>query len=197
MRGEDVRVGSERPCREETPPHAWGRQRRMSMMQFIVRNTPTCVGKTGAIISLKNPFKKHPHMRGEDIVARYKGSGEVETPPHAWGRQAIDAKVGAIQRNTPTCVGKTAPCPFGVFKGWKHPHMRGEDGKGRDRHEIGKETPPHAWGRQHVRNFIVALGRNTPTCVGKTNSQRTRRGPSWKHPHMRGEDEGGINPLAL
>ena len=148
MRGEDLYRCQADSGFWETPPHAWGRRCKKSCSEDAYGNTPTCVGKTGAIISLKNPFKKHPHMRGEDIVARYKGSGEVETPPHAWGRQAIDAKVGAIQRNTPTCVGKTAPCPFGVFKGWKHPHMRGEDGKGRDRHEIGKETPPHAWGRR-------------------------------------------------
>ena len=144
MRGEDMSSMNFSGLSRETPPHAWGRRCKKSCSEDAYGNTPTCVGKTGAIISLKNPFKKHPHMRGEDIVARYKGSGEVETPPHAWGRQAIDAKVGAIQRNTPTCVGKTAPCPFGVFKGWKHPHMRGEDGKGRDRHG------------------------NTPTCVGKT-----------------------------
>ena len=66
MRGEDVRVGSERPCREETPPHAWGRQRRMSMMQFIVRNTPTCVGKTTFLHRTLETGEKHPHMRGED-----------------------------------------------------------------------------------------------------------------------------------
>ena len=107
MRGEDVRVGSERPCREETPPHAWGRQRRMSMMQFIVRNTPTCVGKTNDCAAFAPRIWKHPHMRGEDehILAGLERG--AETPPHAWGRQHRHVFCTPPNRNTPTCVGKT------------------------------------------------------------------------------------------
>ena len=36
------------------------------MMQFIVRNTPTCVGKTTFLHRTLETGEKHPHMRGED-----------------------------------------------------------------------------------------------------------------------------------
>ena len=90
----------------------------------------------------------------------------------------------------------------------KHPHMRGEDSRiSEDRynmvetppHAWGRqqpaggfadetETPPHAWGRLRRAGGTDRLGRNTPTCVGKTARNRSPRGRTGKHPHMRGED---------
>ncbi len=50
---------------------------------------------------------KHPHVRGEDPPMSTTGAWFWETPPRAWGRQRVDVELDFIDRNTPTCVGKT------------------------------------------------------------------------------------------
>ena len=52
-----------------------------------MRNTPTCVGKTGDTHHTIKVNEKHPHVRGEDC------------------RQQLFYAI--LDRNTPTCVGKT------------------------------------------------------------------------------------------
>ena len=68
------------------------------------------------------------------------------------------------------------------------PHVRGEDNAKTGQARPERETPPRAWGRRlrtarHERN-----GRNTPTCVGKTDSRVKLEFTLEKHPHVRGED---------
>ena len=53
--------------------------------------------------------------------------------------------------NTPTCVGKTAPQIASPPLPGKHPHVRGEDGLHESAGDVGKETPPRAWGRRWYR----------------------------------------------
>ena len=50
-----------------------------------------------------------------------------ETPPRAWGRHALKGSALAMDRNTPTGVGKTVAGVGGKFGVGKHPHGRGED----------------------------------------------------------------------
>ncbi len=50
------------------------------------------------------------------------------------------------------------------------------------------ETPPRVWGRHDRAREIGLLPRNTPTCVGKTSSQKPHAPPHRKHPHVCGED---------
>ena len=71
------------------------------------RNTPTCVGKTFPISNLSRLQEKHPHVRGEDVLATRRIPRPIETPPRAWGRLGEAASQTAGNRNTPTCVGKT------------------------------------------------------------------------------------------
>ena len=169
MRGEDFVRNLRNLCKQETPPHAWGRSDSATCQLYAPGNTPTCVGKT----SSEPPC---PPSTGE-------------TPPHAWGRLRMiavaDAKIwkhphmrgedqkaleskGIGYRNTPTCVGKTIKQEFKRGPKRKHPHMRGEDGDDGGTAAQEPETPPHAWGRRV--SFRCALGKagNTPTCVGKT-----------------------------
>ena len=156
--------------------------------QMRVGNTPTCVGKTrpAFVVTVRN--WKHPHMRGEDGKSRSTGTGASETPPHAWGRRGVFPPRGIVQRNTPTCVGKTRDALHFKRRAGKHPHMRGEDRVVVAGHGQAPETPPHAWGRRRTPRLACVLPGNTPTCVGKTANART--GPLFlkKHPHMRGED---------
>ena len=148
MRGEDLYRCQADSGFWETPPHAWGRRCKKSCSEDAYGNTPTCVGKTGAIISLKNPFKKHPHMRGEDKLSTLRWVPFRETPPHAWGRQ-LHVPLGFSRGgNTPTCVGKTEREGIGMKLVKKHPHMRGEDSVSTFIRKCQIETPPHAWGRR-------------------------------------------------
>ena len=69
-----------------------------------------------------------------------------------------------------------------------HPHGRGEDDKRSARPQIGKETPPRAWGRRQAQRTPADWQGNTPTGVGKTSRRRTDAECGRKHPHGRGED---------
>ena len=87
MRGEDPILLRITKGVKETPPHAWGRLSTQSREASILRNTPTCVGKTFEIPDQNTLWWKHPHMRGEDSL-----SADVSL---------------SYSGNTPTCVGKT------------------------------------------------------------------------------------------
>ncbi len=107
MRGEDNSRIGDSIGRQETPPHAWGRHDLNTIHQNLLRNTPTCVGKTVDEHYRSFPREKHPHMRGEDFLLSRKFRNYIETPPHAWGRQLHNLCDWITSRNTPTCVGKT------------------------------------------------------------------------------------------
>ena len=176
MRGEDNSIQGQKVPAIETPPHAWGRLDRTPASQCSPRNTPTCVGKTSGFWILAFVYRKHPHMRGEDMASGCTKDEVAETPPHAWGRRRKQNAPHKRHGNTPTCVGKTTHT---LLRKYRIP-----------------ETPPHAWGRPSSPASGRASGRNTPTCVGKTTSIRSSLGVGWKHPHMRGEDQANA-PTSL
>ena len=112
----------------------------------------------------------------------------TETPPRAWGRRAIFSAIPFGERNTPTCVGKTAEEWEEECLQRKHPHVRGEDRTSNSCTEKHMETPPRAWGRHMDGDASLDDWRNTPTCVGKTFYQSQELFFNKKHPHVRGED---------
>ena len=107
MRGEDGIIVWQVTPMLETPPHAWGRLSSRISAFSLLRNTPTCVGKTLAYKCRALGYEKHPHMRGEDFSGCYALVPTMETPPHAWGRLRLERSFYSRWRNTPTCVGKT------------------------------------------------------------------------------------------
>ena len=127
MRGEDLPISVRLKKTSETPPHAWGRREHIPTIICLLRNTPTCVGKTVLTSNSTTNFRKHPHMRGEDSPCGLARAYERETPPHAWGRPMRKLQALVRHRNTPTCVGKTCLHPLELSDRRKHPHMRGED----------------------------------------------------------------------
>ena len=156
----------------ETPPRAWGRPGDGRRLELTEGNTPTCVGKTDAAGNSLPMARKHPHVRGEDAFGRLYESFVGETPPRAWGRPRGYCWGVASPGNTPTCVGKTVSESSENVKIEKHPHVRGEDLIYALINDVGKETPPRAWGRLGHDGFTGFCRGNTPTCVGKTlNSQ--------------------------
>ncbi len=90
--------------------------------------------------------------------------------------------------NTPTCVGKTDLDLTYRAHHQKHPHLRGEDVVKRHADVVVPETPPPAWGRLPTYRACQLLSGNTPTCVGKTQTQDEFSFSGQKHPHLRGED---------
>ena len=177
----------------ETPPHAWGRRNWFDCTATALRNTPTCVGKTGnRVMSILRRWK-HPHMRGEDPLRGRWAWSSWETPPHAWGRRRECHRNENICGNTPTCVGKTSKLHAVSQATGKHPHMRGEDRRNIPSKLRKLETPPHAWGRHITRKITIDNRGNTPTCVGKTDYTRWMSAHIQKHPHMRGEDSESMS----
>ncbi len=152
------------------------------------RNTPTGVGKTVVMVIGERAAGKHPHRRGEDSWRSKISPTRTETPPQAWGRRRAGVHRARAVGNTPTGVGKTHQLRGSRQPCRKHPHRRGEDW-GRNRVALHcTETPPQAWGRPSKIKVGDTPIRNTPTGVGKTRRARSRRSPTEKHPHRRGED---------
>ena len=174
----------------ETPPRAWGRLSKGTLLKTGRRNTPTGVGKTSRLSLLRLGGQKHPHGRGEDSNFFTNITSNVETPPRAWGRLQTVARQKLPGGNTPTGVGKTN---FSFLPGttWrKHPHGRGEDDRIAVKMKTMVETPPRAWGRLTGCAMPEASTRNTPTGVGKTIPPHLPTSCIRKHPHGRGEDRG-------
>ena len=187
-RGEDGACAAGLVSVQETPPRAWGRPPASRAVTPRARNTPTGVGKTSADIESTPCLEKHPHGRGEDGGFLGGDGGLPETPPRAWGRQALPAEPDPDHGNTPTGVGKTAPLDHALSELRKHPHGRGEDPCLCGLTRLCGETPPRAWGRQADPARSYSLIRNTPTGVGKTGAVPSQPAQQRKHPHGRGED---------
>ena len=49
VRGEDTGVPASHAAKLETPPRAWGRRLSCMCLSWLIRNTPTCVGKTSLV----------------------------------------------------------------------------------------------------------------------------------------------------
>ncbi len=94
----------------------------------------------------------------------------------------------AKERNTPTCVGRTAARPGWPRDNQKHPHVRGEDSPRVSAEATRLETPPRAWGGLLDSSIVSPEAGNTPTCVGRTGQTPGTAREMKKHPHVRGED---------
>ncbi len=99
VRGEDGLSYRNRLIEAETPPRAWGRLTTHSIRQQKPRNTPTCVGKTSKVGKWYIVAKKHPHVRGEDVLRLSCTVFGWETPPRAWGRHQHIVKEREFNHN--------------------------------------------------------------------------------------------------
>ena len=68
VRGEDDFSAPEVAEPGETPPRAWGRPLYRHAEGHKRGNTPTCVGKTLPRFAAFSARRKHPHVRGEDLI---------------------------------------------------------------------------------------------------------------------------------
>ena len=111
----------------------------------------------------------------------------IGSPPHAWGDSESDRGNAALDRFTPTRVGRlrSAPPPCGSPP--VHPHTRGEIPGGTQHRGPDVGSPPHAWGDFPRFPLTSGQGRFTPTRVGRFPAFTDRVTPLPVHPHTRGE----------
>ena len=172
-----------------SPPRAWGGRPSTQRGSSARRLTPTCVGRTALPWPGPGKIPAHPHVRGEDRSAAFSPSLVSGSPPRAWGGRGGDGERHDPRRLTPTCVGRTASGWTTSSHGPAHPHVRGEDHRGRDGPRAAVGSPPRAWGGRRRRSSRRRGSRLTPTCVGRTRAPvRPPRTPA-AHPHVRGEDK--------
>ena len=86
-------------------------------------------------------------------------------------------------------MGKTRYTHSSWWRIKKHPHVHGEDTIPFSQTNRYGETPPRAWGRQQCLDEVTGYKGNTPTCMGKTDTEPEQRVLDEKHPHVHGEDE--------
>ena len=189
VRGDDVVTPSGGRHLYGSPPRAWGRPPPEQETSLPLRFTPTCVGTTHSPPASTAPRSVHPHVRGDDVESRVSAQPLRGSPPRAWGRPAQQAGSLPGLRFTPTCVGTTLPAHRAPRMRAVHPHVRGDD------QVIGRAgrraagSPPRAWGRRCRGRRTRRQRRFTPTCVGTTRAERTRRLRRAVHPHVRGDDD--------
>ena len=67
VRGEDRSRQNPLRCVTETPPRAWGRQPLGDASWVTLRNTPTCVGKTGRTMNCREALRNTPTCVGKTL----------------------------------------------------------------------------------------------------------------------------------
>ena len=208
VRGEDKKVIEICHAASGSPPRAWGGLTPGGLPRVPVRLTPTCVGRTVPVVTVRVCAPAHPHVRGEDWSRPRTTARTIGSPPRAWG--GLDRRVGGLIVGglTPTCVGRTPARPQLRRSCAAHPHVRGEDAGGGlrpgarqahphvrgedipddpdEREEFG--SPPRAWGGQLAGERLEPDEGLTPTCVGRTTSSAPPLALARAHPHVRGED---------
>ncbi len=170
------------------PPRAWGRRLDHDGDHPSFRFTPTCVGTTSIICSVKNATGVYPHVRGDDGVGSISSPLYHGLPPRAWGRHLKEENNPAGYRFTPTCVGTTHTRRSHQFPRWVYPHVRGDDFISAMARAAVGGLPPRAWGRPGVIGPGTVIDRFTPTCVGTTPCWPPGRAHLPVYPHVRGDD---------
>ena len=151
-----------------SPPRVWGNPLTGRHDNRRGRFTPTCVGKSLGINFATGCPTVHPHVCGEitgvvGVIDRPHGSpprvwgnrhgdADVEreygSPPRVWGnRRQLDRRP-AVNRFTPTCVGKSepdSPCPS---RPTVHPHVCGEIISVTLISAAHHGSPPRVWGNR-------------------------------------------------
>ena len=148
MRGENEKREKCSIAFSGTSPHAWGKQKGKKLFHGLIRNIPTCVGKTPLDLQHIILSQEHPHMRGENRTSGVVHVSPAGTSPHAWGKLRLLSKAFPRARNIPTCVGKTSRQYFRCRRFSEHPHMRGENSKVEQTTGRSTGTSPHAWGKR-------------------------------------------------
>ena len=151
-----------------SPPQVWGNQPELNDLATGERFTPTGVGKSDCDSTRPGWTTVHPHRCGE-ILGGIADERDVKgSPPQVWGNQPADTDFQAVQRFTPTGVGKSEA---GALVGYilpVHPHRCGEIRQWSRNGAGGDGSPPQVWGNHGCKLPLPRWSRFTPTGVGKS-----------------------------
>ena len=131
-----------------SPPRGWGKRTGIRLYIFLIRFTPTRVGKT--------------------IGYRKDSDMQHGSPPRGWGKLVTFIQVYASIRFTPTRVGKTTKASAFLQMSTVHPHAGGENDTNPILPRAHFGSPPRGWGKRHAEMKTLQQLRFTPTRVGKT-----------------------------
>jgi len=109
MRGDNLQHHARSVLGCGSPPHAWGQCRLRTAQRSRTRFTPTCVGTISRRRYHRPNLSVHPHMRGDNLMARTPAALNHGSPPHAWGQCDLARVFPEVLRFTPTCVGTISP----------------------------------------------------------------------------------------
>src|SRR5271157_1814418 len=149
------------------------------------RNRPS--GPTSPLV-FTTCIGRSPHARGDNFSSSHLMSGNVGSPPRAWGQRHRGCPVNRIIRFTPTRVGTTRCFNREPPSNSVHPHARGDNINFRPGKIERGGSPPRAWGQHRPFAVDSRSGRFTPTRVGTTWSASLPRLPRAVHPHARGDN---------
>ncbi len=186
--GEDLVTPGGHHATAGTPPRRWGGPRYARWASRDRRNTPTSVGRTTSRPSCTRLSPEHPHVGGEDHSDAPQVGVRVGTPPRRWGGRLPRLHGEALDRNTPTSVGRTISSMRETTALAEHPHVGGEDLEERPCVANPLGTPPRRWGGLLPDGVPAVARRNTPTSVGRTPGTPCARSTTPEHPHVGGED---------
>ena len=106
MCGEKKSTSEKSTCKTGSPPHVRGKAVRVVALEFRIRITPACAGKSGWTASKKPAGRDHPRMCGEKAFKRSKSKELLGSPPHVRGKDAERKGRRIPEGITPACAGK-------------------------------------------------------------------------------------------
>ena len=127
IRGENLRIIVENGEPWETSPHTRGKRTPRIHTSPRFGNIPAYAGKTRSELHDQRRARKHPRIRGENLVDDSWRIMGGETSPHTRGKPADEYLSLDSQRNIPAYAGKTTVLSFRPLGRRKHPRIRGEN----------------------------------------------------------------------
>ena len=148
---------------------------------------PACAGSTRQARRPSIRPRDHPRLRGEHSNTINLWQRNMGSSPLARGAHGERGRTPALGGIIPACAGSTRLRCTACQRPRDHPRLRGEHlGQSRITRAV-RGSSPLARGARGRRRGRRARGGIIPACAGSTGTARSRRGPTWDHPRLRGE----------
>ena len=150
-----------------SPPPVRGKGASGIVCDFVHGITPTCAGKSPAIMVCS---------------LEYWGS-----PPRVWGKVQPERDVQDAARITPAYAGKSQRGSSSSRSSWDHPRVCGEKFRLRCVSSLSVGSPPRMRGKGGEGVERAAFVGITPAYAGKRIAELQTPAVSWDHPRVCGE----------
>ena len=168
MRGKDTAENSAVLSTMGSPPLARERQVIFFLLDWSVRITPACAGKTSKTRPVKIIARDHPRSRGKDRIQEKHYNHTPGSPPLTRERPLLLKILVLASRITPAHAGKTKQKIYQRKYLKDHPRSRGKDIKRATVTTVTKGSPPLTRERQVMRVNDIDNKGITPAHAGKT-----------------------------